>query len=490
MDSLVQFFASSQSLLLLCMGVSVSIGCVHLWMSRRFGDANTWVAGWTLFACVFLCARGVHLTTADPLTAEYAGKTSWAVGPFLVWTLVGIARTLNGRPVRRASVVLLAIACAWAALILPTNWFVLPVTATMEDPFGRTHLSVEARWPAIVLAVYMIVVLVHGARRLARSERLEPDERRVLIAGFGAYAVLGISAVATGVGWWSVPAMAEYGPFVVGLSLSYLLVHRRQRLEGRLEDLLSAQHIEQPLRHAQRLQSVGQLAAGIAHEINNPMAFVRANLAALDEEITTLRKASAGPDSSDRERQLDEMGALVEESREGVERTIAIAHDMREFAHSGDEHHHRIDLCEVLESCVRVAAIVARSEDRIHFRAGSPIPLVGARESLRQAFLSLLVNGLEATAPHGSVWLDARADGDRLVVDVRDDGPGVPEQIRDRLFDPFYSARPQGQGTGLGLYIAQQILASHGGEIRLRAAAEGGAHFEVELPTDRAGEAI
>ena len=123
------------------MGVSASIGLLHLWMARRAWDENVWVAAWSALACVFLCARGVHLTTDDPIAAEYAGKTSYVVGPFLVWALVGFGRTINRRPVRRASLVLAAIGVVWAALIYPTHWFVVPVTTTFASESSRRTVA-------------------------------------------------------------------------------------------------------------------------------------------------------------------------------------------------------------------------------------------------------------------------------------------------------------------------------------------------------------
>ena len=464
------------------MGVSASVGLIHLWMARRWSDANVWVAAWSLLACVFLCARGVHLTTDDPLAAEYAGKTSYAVGPFLVWAIVGFGRVLNGRPVRGASLWLGAIAVGWALVIVPTHWFVVPVTTTMEDVFGRTHLSVEARWPTSVLALYIAAVLVHGVRRLAGSSHLDATERRVLIGGFATYGAMGVAAVLTGVGVWSVPAMAEYGPFVVSICLSYLLVRRRHRLEVKLAELLEERSVERQLQQAQRMESVGQLAAGIAHEINNPMAFVRANLGALDEVAASLRKSLASGSTHEVENSLDELSAVVEESREGVERTIAIARDMREFAHSGDELRARVDLEEILESCTRVAAIVGRGDGQVALTAEPALWVEGAPESLRQAFLNLIVNGLQAAGPEGRVWIDAARDGSAIRVRIHDDGPGVPEAHRARLFEPFYSTRPGGEGTGLGLYMSQQILARHEGTIGVDDGPEGGALFVVDLP--------
>ncbi|MDJ0785740.1 MAG: ATP-binding protein [Myxococcota bacterium] len=482
MDGFHQLLLSNSSWLLVCMGVTATIGLLHLWMARRPGDPNLWVAAWSLLACAFLGVRALQLTTQDTAAALLAGKASFALAPFLVWAIVCFGRSINGTPVRPANRALGAIAGVWALLIFATPWFVYPETTVREDLFGHSHVSVEARWPTVLLGIYIGVVLVHGVRRLSRSQHLERGERVVLITGFGIYAALGVAAILTGVRVLKIPALAEFGPFAVSVSLSYLMVHRSHRLEGRLADLLAERNVESQLRRAQRMESVGQLAAGIAHEINNPMAYVRANLGVLEDSASTLRKGLWERASEEERKHLEELQALVEDSRDGVERTISIARDMREFAHSGDEQRRRVDLAEVLESCVRMASIAPSEGRRVEADIEADLWLEGAPQSLRQAFLNLVINGLEAGSEEGRVVVEARRAEDGIRVRVHDDGPGIPEALHERLFDPFYSTRPPGEGTGLGLYMVHQILRSHGGEIEVGAGPLGGALFEVRLP--------
>ncbi len=607
-EAIQNFFAASPSLIHLCMGVCVTLGSLHWWMAQKRWDENGWIALWAGLAFLFLGARGIQLTTREPMEALVAGKVCFAIAPFMVWCLVGFARRLNGgRMGWRLGFFFSATSISWALLILGTSWFVSPEITERTDAFGRTHLSVAARWPTALLGVYIGGVIAWGARRLRKSSTLEKGERRVLLGGLYVYAGLGIAAVLSGIEVISAPAVAEYGPFILAVCLSYLLVKRRRRLEEKLERLVQQQtsrlaasearyrdlvehapiailacdlegrirttnarmlemvgagssdpahrvhvaevqplaaaglpdliemcldkdshvtaemHLEPPygspldlrvsasplrdedhqrngvlflfedvteksaleqkLRQSQKMEALGELASGIAHEINNPMAYVRANLGIMGESWSDLHKELG--DAQVPARAMEKLGdfeSLIEESMEGVERTIAIATDMREFAHAGSEQRGVTELREILEASVRLTNAFRPETVSIHENYGNDLVIRGAHGPLRQVFLNLLVNGLQAIGPHGEIWIEAERKADHIRVRIHDNGPGVPLSARDRLFDPFFTTKPAGEGTGLGLYISYQIIRSHDGEILVDDGPEGGACFEVQLP--------
>jgi PAS domain S-box-containing protein len=252
---------------------------------------------------------------------------------------------------------------------------------------------------------------------------------------------------------------------------------------GLVEDVSERRVLEEGLRRSQKLESVGQLAAGIAHEINNPMAFVRTNLAVLREEWHALRKqlAAADRDASLADR-FGECEALIDESLEGIERTIAIARDMREFAHTGSDGRSAIELNQVVEACVRVAGPHRQGATRIEEAYADVPPVWGSAGQLRQVFVNLLVNALQSVGQVGTVRVETALDGERAVVRVSDDGAGILPEHRDRLFDPFFTTKPAGEGTGLGLYVSHEIVRGHGGEIQVISSPGKGAAFEVRLP--------
>jgi PAS domain S-box-containing protein len=252
---------------------------------------------------------------------------------------------------------------------------------------------------------------------------------------------------------------------------------------GIVEDVSAQRVLEEGLRRSQKLESIGQLAAGIAHEINNPMAFVRTNLAMLREEWVALKKELGEfTGGAKLEERFAECESLIDESLEGVERTISIARDMREFAHSGTDQRVGVDVNAVVEGCVRVASAHRKRATRIEERYGGLPPVWASAGQLRQVFLNLIVNALDVVADAGLVRVETAVEGERAVVRVSDDGPGILPEHRERLFDPFFTTKPAGEGTGLGLYISHQIVRGHGGEIVVDSTPGRGATFEVRLP--------
>jgi PAS domain S-box-containing protein len=252
---------------------------------------------------------------------------------------------------------------------------------------------------------------------------------------------------------------------------------------GLVEDTSERRTLEEGLRRSQKLESVGQLAAGIAHEINNPMAFVRTNLAVLREEWNVLGKDLAeveAPDTlSDR---FGECESLIDESLEGIERTIAIARDMREFAHTGSDGRAEVQVNQVLEACVRVAAPHRQGATRLEESYGEVPSVWASAGQLSQVFVNLLVNALQSAGQVGTVKVETLLEGDRAVVRVSDDGSGIEPEHRERLFDPFFTTKPAGEGTGLGLYVSHEIVRGHSGEIVVTSTPGDGATFEVRLP--------
>jgi PAS domain S-box-containing protein len=255
-----------------------------------------------------------------------------------------------------------------------------------------------------------------------------------------------------------------------------------------IEDVTERNAAQARLRQAQKMEAVGALAAGIAHEINDPMARVKSNLAGLRVGCEALRKQLAPGSRTDAEAsglaaRFAEMEELLDESAEGVERAIAIAHDMRELSSGGAVAWEPVDLNRVLEGVLRMAAASRRPGSQLAPHYGD-VPLVrGNVGQLRQVLVNLIVNALQAIGPGGRVDVETFAEGEQACVRVRDDGPGIALAHRDRLFEPFFTTKPAGEGTGLGLYLSYRIVESHGGEIHVDSQPGRGARFEVRLPT-------
>jgi signal transduction histidine kinase len=232
-----------------------------------------------------------------------------------------------------------------------------------------------------------------------------------------------------------------------------------------------------------RLAAVGELAAGIAHEINNPLAFVRANLSLLRQHWGALEVELEKAGASDTADQiLVEGEELVDESLEGVDRVVAIVRDVRGLARGGGARRELADLHALIDGVLRMAAPQLRERIQIERRYGAILPVRGAPHELQQVFLNLVLNAAQAIERSGTIRIATEVVEGNVLVHVEDDGCGIAPEHLERIFDPFFTTKPVGEGSGLGLGIAHGIVRSHGGEIRVASRAEGGSRFSVHLP--------
>jgi signal transduction histidine kinase len=234
-----------------------------------------------------------------------------------------------------------------------------------------------------------------------------------------------------------------------------------------------------------RLAAVGELAAGIAHEINNPLAFVRSNLGVLrrnsDALAIELEKAGAAPQADEI---LAESEELIDECLEGVDRAAAIIRDVRGLSHGGGQQRERADLGMLLDGVLRLARPQLGTGVRLE-KVHRDVPRVlCAPQELQQVFLNLVLNAVQAIEGEGTIRVSTGRDGGGVFVDVEDDGTGIPPELIERIFDPFFTTKPVGKGSGLGLGIAHEIVRRHGGEISVFSEPGRGSRFRVRLPLD------
>lgn len=242
-----------------------------------------------------------------------------------------------------------------------------------------------------------------------------------------------------------------------------------------------------------RLAAVGELAAGVAHEINNPLAYVRSNLNLLAHHWAEFRSSQQATDRADplldadeaKNRLvelLDEGDDLLTESLEGVDRASSIVKDIKGFAHAGPEKREPVDLNPLLESVLRIAAPQLAPGIRLATNL-APLPLIQcAPQQLKQVFLNLILNASQAIQDRGFILVESERAGDSVVIRVLDNGTGIAADVIDRVFDPFFTTKPVGEGTGLGLSISYEIVRRHGGEIVAASSGKDGSCFEVRLP--------
>ena len=243
-------------------------------------------------------------------------------------------------------------------------------------------------------------------------------------------------------------------------------------------DVSDKKQTELHLMVADRMASVGTLAAGVAHEINNPLASVIANLdMALQDVASIARVIELPPDLADE----------LQDARAAADRVREIVRDLKIFSRAEEERQGAVDVEHVLESTLRMAWNELRHRARL-VKNFTKVPLVEANESrLGQVFLNLIINAVQAI-PMGnyegnqvavSTGVDATG---RVIVTIADTGSGIPLAIRSRLFTPFFTTKPVGVGTGLGLAISHRIISQLGGELTFESEVGKGTEFRVTLP--------
>ena len=250
-----------------------------------------------------------------------------------------------------------------------------------------------------------------------------------------------------------------------------------------LRDRTEERRYERLVRQSQKLETVGSLAAGIAHEVNNPLAFVSANLthlARLAQRVATELPAGSPPDP-----ELAELPQIIAECIDGIERIGRIVDSMRRFSRAPSDDLAPVDLNAVVTAAIRLAELHPHRGVAVEAWLAEGLPAVqGSAQRLTQVFVNLLVNAKQALAgqSQGRITVRTHAVGDIVEVMVSDDGPGVPEGLRHRIFDPFFTTKGPEEGTGLGLSIAFDIVREHGGVLELLPGERGGACFLAHLP--------
>jgi signal transduction histidine kinase len=256
------------------------------------------------------------------------------------------------------------------------------------------------------------------------------------------------------------------------------LARRNDALERALGELRRAQS---DLVAQARMASLGQLVAGVAHELNNPVNFLCGATFAIEEKLGKCRNDVPAPEL------VEQVRKLAAVARVGGERVAGIVENLRQFSGRPARTHGPTDLAEGARlTLALLEPRIRESGTRLDVRLEEPLTVLGHAGEVHQVLMNLLTNALQA-APGGTVAIRGGRENGTAWVEVADDGPGIPEDVLPRIFEPFFTTRDPGQGTGLGLSISETIARAHGGRIDVRAAPGGGAVFRLVLPAAAPG---
>lgn len=298
---------------------------------------------------------------------------------------------------------------------------------------------------------------------------------------------------------------------VVSLNDTTELRITSQELEKAIEGLKDAQL---QIFQQEKMASIGQLAAGVAHEINNPMGFISSNLGTLEKYINRLSEffdvigqAMATGSASETAEQvqnarmrlkidriMDDAHQLIAESQDGAGRVRRIVQDLKSFSRVDQAETALINLNETLETTINIAWNEIKYVAELKREFGDIPPIQCFPQQLNQVFLNLLVNAAHALGTtRGEITVRTESAGDSVLVQIRDNGCGIPEELQKRIFEPFFTTKAVGKGTGLGLSISYDIVKKHGGEITLQSEVGFGSTFTVRLPLalpEQTGESV
>jgi two-component system, NtrC family, sensor kinase len=442
-----------------------------VWQVALIGGGLNAVNQWCVRRRRYVLPVSAVAIPLDQVFATYLVVSTGGVqSPFLMLYVVQVLATamLVDALVAAASAGL-AIALWSAAMIGQAHGY---IQGTLLFPVGAP-VSVglyEATWAAFLLYCLALLVYLGGyiSERLRASERDLAEKNRRLQE-----------------------ALSSVGRAHAELQAAYARLQQTEAL----------------LVHSEKMRGLGQLVAGVAHELNNPISFVAGNLEHLRtyvQRLATALEAYANvPLPADERARLDQLRrelridavladlpAMLDDCEEGTRRTTSIVGQLRAFSRSNErETWQQTDLHRGIDSTL--ALMGHRLADRIavHREFGALPEVECLPGPMNQVFMNLLANAAEAIGSgRGNIWVTTRAQNDHVTISVRDDGPGMAAEVCARVFEPFFTTKPVGQGTGLGLSVSYGIIDRHHGTLEVASKPGAGATFTITLPLRQPGE--
>ena len=278
------------------------------------------------------------------------------------------------------------------------------------------------------------------------------------------------------------------------------------------DTLAKLQDTQAHLVQSEKMASIGQMAAGVAHEINNPIGFVSSNLDSLKhyieslvqvieqdgklidecqqvESLGALVSASAqARDQADLEFLLEDLDSLIAESIDGTQRVKRIVADLKDFSHVDQPEMVVADLHELIDKTLAVAANEIRYKTEIVRNYGEVPPITCYGGKISQVVLNFIMNAAQAIEEQGTITIQTGSEADQVWFEIRDTGRGIPAEVLSKIYDPFFTTKPVGEGTGLGLHMVHKIVEAHQGSVHVESTEGVGTAFRVTLPVDCSAE--
>ncbi len=348
-------------------------------------------------------------------------------------------------------------------------------------------------------------------REINRATVGRADRARTLLAIFSILFLAGIAYTA-------IKLRGSYSQLRDSkVALEQLNHSLEERVDARTEQLSSAyeelKESQSQLVHAEKMSSLGELVAGISHEINTPLWYLLSNSSMLKERLESfddfvgvaellldqLRHGDKDKDKFVKRLQeldnllqneglrddLEESLDLIADSIEGLEQLAEMAQSLKDFSRLDRAAVDRFNVNEGLEKSLLIGRNFLKNRVTVNKHFGEVPPIMCAPSQINQIFLNLIKNASDAIENEGTIDLTTKHDDTNVYVEVKDSGPGISPEVMDKIRDPFFTTKEVGKGTGLGLSIVDKIISSHNGELRIESPPGEGARFTVVLPIDR-----
>ncbi|HBH18400.1 MAG TPA: hypothetical protein DDX14_05585, partial [Cyanobacteria bacterium UBA9579] len=272
------------------------------------------------------------------------------------------------------------------------------------------------------------------------------------------------------------------------------------QLEGAYAELKEAQAM---VVHSEKMKSLGQLVAGVAHELNNPINFIYGNLDHLRNYMNDLigvidslaqvadkvpaevmESIEKSKEEADYQFILEDLPPLIKSCKDGAERCKQIVLDLKNFSRLDEALLKEIDIHEGLESTLNILYNKFKNKVNVHKEFGELPMLSCYAGQLNQVFMNILDNAIQAVPEHGDVYVRTSFENNNIKVIIEDNGAGIDQESLSRIFDPFFTTKPVGEGTGLGLSISYRIIKTHNGTIDVESEKGKGTKFTIKIPVD------
>lgn len=300
----------------------------------------------------------------------------------------------------------------------------------------------------------------------------------------------------------------KQGTIVAGIELCRIVEDREKALDDIKEAIEKIKQMQIQLIRSEKLAGIGHLAAGVAHEINNPMSYITSNLITLNDYVKTLKQTilnsqkllkvladkniveinSTVEDFNETYQKddisfiLNDIDQLLSESLDGARRVKEIVHDLKSFARLDETEVKEVNLNDGIESALKIINNEMKFVSRLIKKFGD-IPLLCCYPSLlNQAFLNLIMNAVYAVQEKGEITIETYFEDSNIIIKISDTGCGIPKDVIPKIFDPFFTTKPVGQGTGLGLSIVYSVVTKHNGKIHIESEIGKGSIFTISLP--------